>query len=273
VRPTKSAAKYAKVWRQDTDESPLRYFTRRQAENLRAAAKGEMLIEWAMRYGEPSIAAKLAALREGGADRILVVALYPQYSASTTASVNDAVFDTLRAMRWQPALRTAPSFHNDPAYLDAIVARTRETLALLDWTPEAVVISFHGIPERFAAEGDPYAGQCEETAQLLRARMGWSANYAPLAFQSRFGREKWLGPAADETIRRLAADGAKHIAVVTPGFVADCLETLEEIAIAGRDTFLAAGGENFAALPCLNDSPAMTRLLQSIIAREAAGWR
>ena len=272
VRPAKTARSYAKVWRTDTDESPLRYFTRRQAENLRAAMSGAVSVDWAMRYGAPSIAEKITALREGGAARILVVPLYPQYSATTTASVEDAIKVALDALQWSPPLKTAAPFYADPAYVDALAAVARDRIASLGWAPERVILSFHGLPERLVRAGDPYERQCVETARLLRARLGWSAEYAPLAFQSRFGPEEWLGPAADQMIGRLAAEGVKRVAVMTPGFVADCLETLEEIAIAGRATFLAAGGESFAAVPCLNDAPATTALLRTIIARETAGW-
>lgn len=272
VRPAKTARNYAKVWRTDTDESPLRYFTRRQAENLRAATGGIAQVDWAMRYGSPTIVEKLATLREAGVAQILIIPLYPQYSATTTASVEDAVAAALHALCWFPPVKTAAPFYAEPAYIDALAAGARASIATLGWAPERIVLSFHGLPERLVRAGDPYERHCAETARLLRARLGWSAEFAPLAFQSRFGAEKWLGPATVETVRRLAAEGVKRVAVMTPGFVADCLETLEEIAIAGRETFLAAGGEAFATIPCLNDSPTMTALLQTIIARETADW-
>jgi ferrochelatase len=186
--------------------------------------------------------------------------------------VNDAVFAAVRAMRWQPALRLAPAFHDEPAYIEALAALARRRFAELGWTPERVVISFHGLPERFLAEGDPYHCHCQKTARLLREAMGWPQETAPIAFQSRFGPEKWLGPATDETIERLARAGVRRLAVMTPGFMADCLETLEEIAVAGRERFLAAGGEAFDAVPCLNDSPETIDLLESLARRELSGW-
>lgn len=272
VRPARSARNYAMVWRREENESPLRYFTRRQAALLQARAGDALVIDWAMRYGAPSIAERLEAMREAGCDRILVMPLYPQYSATTTASVHDATFDAVRAMRWQPALRVAPAFHDLPAYIDALAATTQRRLDALDWAPERLVISFHGLPERFLAEGDPYHCHCQKTARLLREKMGWREAFAPLAFQSRFGREKWLGPSTDETIARLAGEGVKRLAVIAPGFVSDCIETLEELAIAGRERFLAAGGEAFEAIPCLNDSVEAIDLLETLTRREAAGW-
>ncbi|MEQ8936346.1 MAG: ferrochelatase [Amphiplicatus sp.] len=272
VRPARSARAYAKIWRKEENESPLRTYTRRQADLLKPAFGEEVIIDWAMRYGEPSIRRRLSALREQGCTRILVIPLYPQYSATTTASVHDAVFDAVRAMRWQPALRLAPAFHDMPAYIGALAATARRRLASLSWAPERIIISFHGLPERYLTEGDPYHCHCQKTARLLREEMGWSDAFAPLAFQSRFGREKWLGPATDGTIAKLAADGVKRLAIITPGFVADCIETLEEIGIAGKEQFLEAGGEAFDAIPCLNDDPEMIALLEAIARREAAGW-
>lgn len=272
VRPARSAQNYAKVWRREENESPLRYFTRRQAALLRARAGDTLVIDWAMRYGAPSVAERLEAMRAAGCDRILVVPLYPQYSATTTASVHDAAFDAVRAMRWQPALRFVPAFHDAPAYIDALAATARRRLDALDWTPERILISFHGLPERFLAEGDPYHCHCLKTARLLREAMGWSDDFAPLAFQSRFGREKWLGPATDETIARLAGEGVRRLAVIAPGFISDCIETLEELAIAGREQFLAGGGEKFEAIPCLNDATEAISLLETLIRRETGGW-
>jgi ferrochelatase len=217
-----------------------------------------------MRYGEPSIADRLDALATRGADRVIVMPLYPQYSATTNASVDDAV----RAANRGRGVTIAPAFHDDPLYIDALAARARASLSALGWAPQRVVISFHGLPERLIGAGDPYRRECEETARLLRAAMGWSEDFAPLAYQSRFGREKWLGPPTDETLRRFAGEGVGEVAVVTPGFVSDCIETLEEIAITAGERFLAAGGKRFAALPCLNDSLEMIALLKRL-ARKA----
>lgn len=270
TRPPKTARAYARIWRAGSNESPLRYYTRRQAEELGTRLGASVIVDWAMRYGAPSIAERLEAMKEAGADRILVIALYPQYSATTTASVNDAVFAAVAALRWQPAIRLAPPFHDEPAYIEALAASAREAFAAS--RPERIILSFHGLPERLLAAGDPYHCHCQKTARLLREKMGWREDYAPLAFQSKFGPEKWLGPSTVGSIDQAAADGVKSLAVMTPGFVADCIETLEEIAIAGRERFVEAGGAEFAAVPCLNDSQAMTALLEKIARRELGGW-
>ncbi|MEM8772217.1 MAG: ferrochelatase [Pseudomonadota bacterium] len=272
VRPAATAKNYAKVWMKDADESPLRFYTRAQSDGLSKALGPDVQVDWAMRYGSPSIKDRLTALQEDGATRILIIPLYPQYSATTTASVMDSVFQALSEMRWQPALRTAPPFHDDAAYIKALAAVTRRRLERLDWEPEKVVISFHGLPERYFLAGDPYHCHCHKTARLLREEMRWADDYSPLAFQSKFGREKWLEPATEDTLVKLAAAGVKRAAVITPGFTADCIETLEEIALAGRESFLSAGGEALDAIPCLNDAPEMIDLLESIARREAAGW-
>lgn len=272
VRPAATAKNYAKIWRTESDESPLRHYTRAQAEALAVTLGDSVRVDWAMRYGTPSIADRLRALKDEGCDRILVVPLYPQYSATTTASVSDAVFDAMKEMRWQPALRFAPAFHDEPVYIEGLASVTQRRLSAFDWTPERVLLSFHGLPQRYFEAGDPYHCHCAKTARLLREKMGWAEDFAPMTFQSKFGREKWLEPATDETIETLAAEGVKNIAVITPGFVSDCIETLEEIAIAGRETFIKAGGDHFAAIPCLNDSPEMIALLETLVRRETAGW-
>ena len=273
VRPAKTAKVYEMVWHKETDESPLRFYTRRQAENLAASFGDELMIDWAMRYGNPSVASRLEHLKNEGCDRILVIPLYPQYSATTSASVTDAVFATMMKTRWQPAIRTAPAFHDHPLYIEALKAITTTTLADLDWTPEKMVISFHGIPKRYFDEGDPYHCHCAKTARLLREAMGWTEEFAPLTFQSKFGREEWLGPATEETIVDYAKGGIKNIGVITPGFVADCIETLEEIDIVARNAFEEAGGEKFTTISCLNDSPAINDLLKEIVQTETSGWR
>lgn len=281
TRPAKTGKAYAKIWREESNESPLRYFTRAQAEHMTEQLRAHdthgvnaptMIIDWAMRYGVPSIRDRMHALIKQGCTRVLIVPLYPQYSATTTGTVNDEVFRTLMDMPWQPALRTAPAFHDDPAYIEALRAVTQRHLDSLDFVPERMIMSFHGLPERYFREGDPYHCHCAKTARLLREAMGWSEEFAPLAFQSKFGPEKWLGPSTDDTIERLADEGVKNLAIMTPGFVADCIETLEEIAMEGRDTFFEAGGQHFTAVPCLNDSEEMTNLIQALVAREIAGW-
>ena len=273
-RPFKTGEAYRAIWMAETDESPLRAYTRRQAIALAGTigASDEIVVDWAMRYGQPSIKAKLAELKAAGCDRILVFALYPQYSAATTATVYDKAFDALKAMRWQPAVRTVPSYHDDPGYIDALAVSIERHLATLPWTPDVILASFHGLPKRYFDQGDPYHCHCAKTARLLRERLGLDERRLRLTFQSRFGREEWLQPYTDETLAALPAEGVRSLAVVMPGFVADCVETLEEIAIAGRETFLEAGGENFAAIPCLNDSDVGTAVLDRIVRRELGGW-
>ncbi len=272
IRPAATARNYAKVWRTESDESPLRYYTRAQAEKLAPSLAGKAIVDWAMRYGNPSVASRLEDLKAQGCERIVVLPLYPQYSATTTASVADAVFNSVKSMRWQPAIRLAPAFHDEPAYIDALAAIAERHLGGLGWAPQRVVISFHGLPQRYFDAGDPYYCHCAKTARLLREKLGWTEEFAPMAFQSKFGREKWLEPAADETIRALGEAGVKNIAVIMPGFISDCIETLEEIDIAARETFTDAGGERFTAIPCLNDAPETIDMLAKIIRRETAGW-
>ena len=272
VRPAKTAEAYRAIWREDTNESPLRYYTRRSAEKLAGPLGARVMVDWAMRYGTPSIEERVAALKDAGCTRILAVPLYPQYSATTTGSVHDALFDAFKTLRWQPALRTAPAFHDHPAYIKALAATTRRALNGLDWTPERFVMSFHGLPKRYFEAGDPYHCHCAKTARLLRAEMGWSEQAAPLTFQSKFGREPWLEPATDATIEAMGEAGIRDIAVIMPGFMADCIETLEEIDIAARESFTDHGGRRFLSIPCLNDSDEAIDLLSEIIRTETAGW-
>ena len=268
TRPRKSAHAYSQVW---TDEgSPLAAITVRQAKALRGAFGEEVVVDHAMRYGEPAIAGKIDALKARGCERILIAPLYPQYCAATTATANDAAFAHLRRLRWQPAVRTLPPYHDDPAYIEALRARLEEGLAALDFEPQAIVASFHGMPQRTLELGDPYHCHCRKTARLLGEASG---RELIVAFQSRFGRAKWLEPATDGTLAALPGRGVTKVAILAPGFSADCLETLEELAIRGRDTFLAAGGTDFAYLPCLTDSPAGLEMLRSILGRELEGWK
>jgi ferrochelatase len=274
-RPQRVGQAYAAIWNKERDESFLRTYTRSQAEKLGAtlgAASPRIVVDWAMRYGQPTIASRITALQAAGAERILLVPLYPQYAASTTATVNDKAFDALKAMRWQPALRVAPPWHDDPVYIDALAASVRAHLATLPWQPEVVVASFHGIPQSYFMKGDPYYCHCHKTARLLREALGRDEKNLVLTFQSRFGPEEWLKPYTDETIVGLARDGVKRIAVINPGFVADCLETLEEIAVMARDSFLEAGGTDFAHIPCLNDGAEGMAVLEAVVRRELKGW-
>ncbi len=267
TRPTKSAHAYRQVWREDG--SPLAAFTRLQAQGLQGAFGPDVSVDWAMRYGNPSIPDRLAAMKAAGCERILLAPLYPQYCAATTATANDKAFLALAGMRWQPALRTLPPYHDDPLYIAALKETLEADIAALPFAPDAVIASFHGMPKRTLALGDPYHCHCRKTARLLSEAMNRELT---VAFQSRFGPAKWLGPATDETLARLAGEGVKKVAIFAPGFSADCLETLEELSIRGRETFMAAGGTDFAYLPCLNDTPVGLRMLRSILARELAGW-
>jgi ferrochelatase len=277
TRPSRSGKAYAAIWNRDQDESPLRTITRSQSEKLAAtlaeALPGQdLVVDWAMRYGNPSTGAVLKKLIDGGCTRILLFALYPQYAAATTATAYDQAFRALMAERWQPAIRTAPPYHDEPRYIEALAGSIEAHLAGLSWRPEVVLASFHGLPRRYLMLGDPYHCHCVKTARLLRERLGWDEQDLRLTFQSRFGREEWLRPYTDETVRSLAADGVKNLAIVTPGFAADCVETLEEIAIGARESFLEHGGENFTFVPCLNDESDHIALLADLVRRELAGW-
>lgn len=267
TRPRRSAHAYAQVWREDG--SPLAAITRAQAAALADGFGPRVIVDHAMRYGRPAIADRLGALKAAGCDRILIAPLYPQYCAATTATANDAAFAALARMRWQPAIRTLPPYHDDPAYIAALKASIERGLMALDFAPDAIVASFHGMPQRTLDLGDPYHCQCCKTARLLGEALGRDL---VVAFQSRFGRAKWLEPATDATLAALPAKGVKRVAIVAPGFAADCLETLEELALRGREGFMAAGGADFAYLPCLNDSAEGMEMLRSILQRELEGW-
>jgi len=274
VRPNKSGALYESIWNRDLDESPLRTFTRAQGEKLATelATEENVLVDWAMRYGKPAIGDRLRALKRAGAERILVFPLYPQYSATTTATVNDAAFAALRKMRWQPAIRTVPPYPDEPVYIDALAESIADHLAGLEFVPEVVLASYHGLPVSYFRKGDPYHCHCHKTSRLLAERLGWREGRLVTTFQSRFGPEEWLQPYTDKTLERLAGEGVRKIAVVNPGFVSDCLETLEEIAVQNAEIFHAAGGEHFSHIPCLNDSPAGMRVITAVVLRELQGW-
>ena len=274
TRPGKVGKAYETIWNKEKNESFLRTYTRSQAELMAQALSeySEVVVDWAMRYGQPSIASRMDYLQKAGCERILVFPLYPQYAAATTATVNDKAFEALLKMRWQPALRTVPPYHDNPAYIDALAVSIEKHLATLDWEPERVITSFHGIPKSYFDKGDPYYCQCQKTARLLRERLGWSKDKLVITFQSRFGPEEWLQPYTDKTVEKLAQEGIKRIAVLNPGFVSDCLETLEEIAEEAAESFLHHGGEKFAHIPCLNDSPEGMAVLEKVVRRELSGW-
>jgi ferrochelatase len=271
TRPKKSAHAYEKIWDKVRNESPLLVITRSQAEKL-AAQIPQVIVDWAMRYGEPAIGRRLAALKAAGCDRILLAPLYPQYAAATTATANDEAFRELARMRWQPAIRTLPPYYDDRAYIEALAASMRSALAALPFDPEIVLASYHGLPREYADKGDPYDRQCHTTTRLLTEELGWPEGRLRTVFQSRFGRAEWLQPYTDATITELARNGVKRLAVVTPGFSADCLETLEEIAIRGAEAFRESGGTDFAAIPCLNDSAEGMDLIEALVRRELSGW-
>ena len=274
TRPKKSGEAYASIWNNELNESPLRTFTRSQGEKLAAALSAHkgLQIDWAMRYGNPSIESRLEALRNEGCERIVIFPLYPQYSAATTATVNDKAFEALMKLRWMPAIRTVPPYHDDPAYIDALALSIDKHLASLDFSPERVIASYHGIPKSYFMKGDPYHCHCLKTSRLLEERLGWEKGRLMTTFQSRFGPEEWLQPYTDKTIEKLAEEGIKDIAVFNPGFVADCLETLEEIAEEAGEIFHEAGGRNFTHIPCLNDSEEGMMVIETIVRRELAGW-
>ena len=274
TRPKKSGALYDQIWNTERNESPLLTFTRAQSEKLAEALKGDgrVMVDYAMRYGNPSIESVTRRMMDEGCDRIVMLPLYPQYSAATTATVNDKFFETLMKLRFQPAIRIVPAYHDDPAYIDALARSIEKHLATLDFEPEVVIASYHGIPQSYARRGDPYPEQCLETSRLLRERLGWDEKKLMSCFQSRFGPEEWLQPYTDKTVEKLAKDGVKSIAVFNPGFVADCLETLQEIAIEAAHIFRHAGGENFSHIPCLNDSDDGMAVIETLVKRELAGW-
>lgn len=273
-RPAVKARDYQKIWNTERDESPLFTFTRGQADKLAAAlaGHGHVTVDWAMRYGNPSIRSRIDALTVAGCTRLLVVPLYPQYSAATSATVCDEVFRALIDLRAQPTLRVAPPYYDDPAYIEALAVSMERALKALPFTPDIILASFHGMPQAYIDKGDPYQAQCAATTRALRARLGLDETKLMLTFQSRFGNEPWLQPYTDETVKRLAREGVRRMAVVTPGFAADCLETLEEIAEENAGFFRDNGGEEFALLPCLNDSDEGMAMLQTLVTRELAGW-
>ncbi len=273
LRPQKSGTAYRRIWNQEFDESPLRTFTRAQAVKLAPRFEGDgVRVAWAMRYGKPTVAAGIEELTDRGCDRIVILPLYPQYSAATTATANDQAFRALMDMRKQPAIRTVPSFPDHPLYIKALAASVRRALGGLDWKPDMLVGSFHGLPRKYVEAGDPYPLECERTMQALRAALGLSAELSPLTYQSRFGPAKWLEPYTAPTVVKLAEEGIHRIALVMPAFMADCIETLDEIGNELREEFMEAGGEKFFAIPCINDDDAAVDALEALARNELAGW-
>ena len=273
VRPGRKGKDYEKIWNRERNEGPLKTITRSQAEKL-AATLGDarIVVDWAMRYASPATADRVAHLQQQGCERLLVMPLYPQYAGATTATACDAVFAALARLRWQPAVRIVPPYHDDPAYIDALAASVRSHVAQLDFEPEALIASFHGMPQRYLESGDPYHCQCQKTSRLLRERLGWASERWHTTFQSRFGSEAWLQPYTIDTVERLAKAGVRRLAVVAPGFSADCLETLEELDMENRERFVAHGGEKFSLVPCLNDSVEGMGVIEHVVRRELSGW-
>ena len=274
TRPKRVAKAYAEIWNNERDESYLRTYTRAQAEKLQAALADfpHVVVDWAMRYGQPSIATGIERLKDAGCDRIVMFPLYPQYSATTTATVNDDFFASLMKLRFQPAVRTVPAYHDEPAYIEALAQSLERHLASLDWKPDLVIASYHGIPQSYFRRGDPYHCHCMKTSRLLRERLGWSGDFLMTTFQSRFGPEEWLQPYFDKTVEALPAKGVKKLVTFNPGFVSDCLETLEEIAGEGSETFLHAGGTHYSHVACLNDSDLGMSVIETMVRRELQGW-
>ena len=263
-RPSKTAHAYKKIWRKDTNESPLLYFTRSQAEKLNSKVGNEnIVVDFAMRYGNPSIKLKLNMLKDAGCENIIILPLYPQYAAATTATVCDEVYRTLMKMRWQPSLQIIPHYESEPIYIDALIKSIKKKLEIINWKPDLIITSYHGIPKKYFDKGDPYQCYCQKTSRLL------SESYTDIkimtTFQSRFGPQEWLQPYTDKTLESLPNEGVKNLLVICPGFSSDCVETLEEISIQGKESFLKAGGLNFDTVPCLNDDPDHIDLLNHLV--------
>jgi ferrochelatase len=274
TRPQKSGHAYEQIWNRELDESPLKTITRAQAEGV-AAALGDLpgiVVDWGMRYGSPPVGERIRALAEQGCDRILLFPLYPQYSATTTATALDKAYDALREMRWQPAIRTVPPYFDHPAHIGALAESVTAHLGQLDFEPDLILASFHGLPKDYFMAGDPYHCQCLKTARLLRERLGLAPERLQVVFQSRFGRAEWLRPYAQDTVAELPAKGVKKLVMITPGFASDCVETLEEVAIGLGETFRAQGGEKFSTIPCLNASESSIAMLAALARQELSGW-
>ena len=275
LRSRRRARDYERIWNRDKDESPIKTITRSQAEKLGGILEPlgkHVIVDWAMRYGSPSIASRLEVLVTWGCERILVMPLYPQYSAATTATACDEVFRFLMRQRRQPALRFLPPYYEDPYYIEVLASSMQAELKSLPFTPDVILASYHGMPKEAVDKGDPYQVQCARTTELLRAQLGLDETKLMMSFQSRFGRAQWLEPYTITTVRALARKGVKNLVVITPGFSADCLETLEEIKVENARMFMRHGGENFAAIPCLNDSEAGMLMLWRLAMRELKGW-
>ena len=263
-RPSKTASAYKKIWMKETNESPLRYFTRNQAEKLEQKVGNEnIIVSFAMRYGSPSIKSKLYELKNKGCENIIILPLYPQYAAATTATVCDEVYRTLMGMRWQPSLQIIPHYESEPLYIDALVKSIQNKIKTINWKPDLIVASYHGIPKKYFDKGDPYQCYCQKTSRLISEK--FSQVKIQTTFQSRFGPQEWLTPYTDKTLELLPGNGVKKLLVICPGFASDCVETLEEINIQGKESFLKSGGEKFDSIPCLNDNSDHILLFESLV--------
>ncbi len=275
-RPFSSGEAYKGIWNEEADESPLLTTTRAQAEALAARLAesygDSVVVDFAMRYGNPSTPSVIRKLKDKGCERIVFFPLYPQYSAPTTATANDQAFRTLMKMNWQPAIRTVPAYYDHPLYIDALARSVEHVYAGLDRRPDVLVTSYHGVPKRYLMEGDPYHCQCQKTSRLLRERLGWEKGEIVTTFQSKFGPEEWLQPYTVEHVAELARQGQRNIAVMAPAFSSDCVETLEEINEEIQESFHEAGGETFTYIPCLNADPAHIDMMAAIVKREISGW-
>jgi ferrochelatase len=271
TRPQKSGANYARIWDKAENDSPLRVITKRQTADLQRRMGDAVVVDYAMRYGKPSTRSRLEAMQAAGCQKILLAPLYPQYSATTTATANDKAFEALGKMRWQPAVRTLPPYFEEAAYVAALARSIEDGVKALSFTPDVVLTSYHGMPQLYLERGDPYYHQCLETTRRVAEHLGWSDDKLMVTFQSRFGPTKWLQPYTDVTLKALGAEG-KKVAVVAPAFSVDCIETLEEIAMTGREQFEHAGGKDFAYIPCLNDSPGGMDMLEAVVRKELSGW-
>lgn len=272
VRPKKTGHAYARIWDTEKNQSPLKTITQSQATALQKVMGDQVIIDWAMRYGQPTLRDRLQALKDCGCDRILVAPLYPQYSGATTASVVDEAGRALRHMRWQPSLRYLPPYYDDANYIAALAQSIKVRQKSLDWEPDGILVSFHGMPRRTLELGDPYHCHCQKTARLLREALDWPAERYFVTFQSRFGRAEWLKPYTDQTMAALPGQGIKKLIVVSPAFASDCIETLEELALVNRDLFMEKGGQNFNYVPCLNDSPEGIAFLKHLVTSNLQGW-
>ena len=273
IRPKKSGHAYAQIWNKEKNESPLKTFSRAQAEKLSQQFENQnIVVDWVMRYGHPAIEQGLKRLKENGCDKVLIFPLYPQYSATTTASVFDKVADAMKTMRWQPALRFVPPFYDDPIYIKALVKRTNDYISSLDWTPERIIVSYHGLPKEYCEKGDPYYQHCLATSDALQTALNLDGLQLETTFQSRVGRKEWLKPYTDKTVVDAAKTGTKNILLISPAFISDCVETLEELSIGVAQEFKDAGGQNFTVAPCLNASDISIDMLNTIVTRELQGW-